>query len=111
MADIREILTQATGFGWDAGDAAKVASRHGIEPGECEQAFLSEPFLISFDESRSQGEPRWQGLGRTTAGRLLFVVFTARRDLIRVIAARDMSRKERFRYAEIKERPAEDTGV
>ncbi len=28
-----------------------------------------------------------------------------------VIAARDMSRKERFRYAEIKERSAKDTSV
>ena len=36
--------------------------------------------------------------GQTTAGRLLLVVFTIRGELIRVISARDMSRKEREIY-------------
>jgi uncharacterized DUF497 family protein len=38
------------------------------------------------------------GLGESDAGRLLFVAFTIRGRLIRVISARDMSRKERRIY-------------
>jgi uncharacterized DUF497 family protein len=43
-------------------------------------------------------EERIYGLGHTDAGRLLFVAFTIRQRLIRVISARDMSRKERRIY-------------
>lgn len=48
----------------------------------------------------SQVEQRYYALGRTHAGRLLFVVFTVRNNLLRVISARDMNRKERAIYAE-----------
>lgn len=109
--DIFELLTQATGFDWDAGNAAKVVTRHDVELGECEQAFLSEPLLVSFDEIHSKTEPRWQALGRTSAQRLLFLVFTVRGTLIRVLAARDMNRKERMRYGEVKERFEKDSDV
>lgn len=109
--DIRELLAQATGFDWDAGNAAKVVSRHGVQPGECEQAFLSEPFLISYDEMHSKSEPRWRALGRTSGDRWLFLVFTVRNKLVRVLAARDMNRKERIHYGEIKERFAKDSDV
>ena len=37
-------------------------------------------------------------LGETDIGRLLFVVFTIRNNLIRVISARDMNRRERKVY-------------
>jgi uncharacterized DUF497 family protein len=37
-------------------------------------------------------------LGKTDRGRLLFVVFTIRGDKIRVISARDASKKERSHY-------------
>lgn len=109
--DILELLAQATGFDWDTGNAAKVVTRHGVEPGECEQAFLSEPFLVSFDDMHSKTEPRWQALGRTSADRWLFLVFTVRSTSIRVLAARDMNRKERLRYGEVKERFAKNSDV
>lgn len=111
MSDIRELLAQANGFQWDTGNSIKVVSRHGVEPGECEQAFLSEPFLISYDEIHSKTEPRWRALGRTSGERWLFIVFTIRNDLVRVLAARDMNRKERVRYGETKERFAKDSNV
>jgi len=46
----------------------------------------------------SQTEARYYALGRALSGRLLFVAFTVRRQRIRVISARDMSRKEREVY-------------
>ncbi len=36
--------------------------------------------------------------GHTIAGRRLFIVFTIREDKIRVVSARDMSKKERKIY-------------
>ena len=78
-----------------------MVGRHQVEPGECEQAFFHEPFVVSRDVAHSGAEFRWRALGRTVAGRLLFVVFTLRGTVIRVLAARDMNRKERRVYAEI----------
>jgi len=46
-------------------------------------------------------EDRLYASGQTDAARLLFVVFTMRGRLIRVISARDMSRKERKVYQSI----------
>jgi len=106
---ILELLAQAAGFDWDAGNVVKVETRHSVQPPECEQAFLAEPFLVSFDETHSKTEPRWQALGSTSAGRWLFIVFTVRSNLIRVVGARDMNKKERLRYAEVKERLAKDS--
>ena len=55
--------------------------------------------LISLDHTKdSKKERRFYVLRRTDAGRLLFVVFEIRKDKIRVISARDMSRKERKEY-------------
>ncbi|MBA3071645.1 MAG: BrnT family toxin, partial [Nitrospirae bacterium] len=50
------------------------------------------------DAQHSQKEPRYFALGCTDAGRHLFIVFTIRENLIRVISARDMNRKERRLY-------------
>lgn len=103
LPDIYEILAGCTGFEWDEGNAPKLPARHKVEPGECEQAFFQEPFLVVFDEEHSGMEQRWQALGQTIADRRLFLVFTVRGALIRVIAARDMNRKERKRYEEARE--------
>lgn len=99
--DIAALLAHATGFDWDDGNAPKVTGRHGVEPGECEQVFFQEPFVVSYDSVHSALEHRWRGMGQTVAGRWLLVVFTIRGALIRVLAVRDLNRKERAYYAEI----------
>lgn len=106
-----ESLRHATGFDWDAGNAAKIVARHNVQPGECEQAFFREPFVVSVDEQHSRAETRWRALGRTAGERRLFLVFTVRGTLIRVLHARDMSRKERILYAEIQARTAKNPDV
>ncbi len=98
------VLAACEGFQWDGGNAAKVRSRHGVEPAECEQLFMQVPLLISLDETHSQGEMRWRVLGQTADTRPLFLAFTVRSKLIRVLQARPMNRKERRVYAEGKER-------
>ena len=110
--DIYERLARCEGFDWDEGNAPKVKGRHGVEPGECEQAFVSEPLLVFADPGHSHREERWRALGGTVGGRRLYLVFTLRRGvLIRVIAARDMNRKERRTYGQAKARIEEDPDV
>ena len=98
MARPLDKLENCTGFQWDAGNAKKSWERHRVSPGECEQVFFNTPLLLAEDEVHSQSEVRYFGLGQTNAGRALFVVFTIRGDLVRVVSARDMSRRERKVY-------------
>jgi len=95
--DIKQLL-KATGFEWDKGNIDKNWIKHGVSPSECEQMFFNQPFVIADDDIHSEQEARWYGLGRTDGNRLLFVVFTMRKDRIRVISARDMSLRERKVY-------------
>jgi uncharacterized DUF497 family protein len=90
------------GFDWDEGNARKSVAKHGVDQSEAEQVFFNEPLLILDDSAHSSDEPRFHALGRSDAGRLLHATFTLRREetLIRVISIRNMSRKERTRYAE-----------
>ena len=50
------------------------------------------------NSAHSEKEPRYYVLGHTIAGRRLFIAFTVREEKIRVISARDMSKKERKIY-------------
>lgn len=90
------------GFQWDDGDRRKSDDKHGVSQAEAEQVFFNEPLLVVEDPRHSLSEPRMHALGMTAAGRRLHVTFTLRGDgtLIRLISARDMSRKERVRYAQ-----------
>ena len=95
MADLHERLARATGFEWDAGNAAKSWSKHQVTQPECEQVFFNAPLVLAADPDHSGAEARFFALGRTDAGRRLLVVFTLRGTLVRVISARPMSRRER----------------
>lgn len=109
--DIYRRLGECDGFAWDAGNAPKVRTRHDVQPGECEQAFFGEPLLVSADVKHSQDEERWRALGRTLGGRRLHLVFTIRSTYIRVLAARDMNRKERRNYEQAKAHAKEDSDL
>ena len=87
------------GFEWDSGNERK-NEKHGVSMAEAEQVFFNIPLLLLDDLAHSQNEPRLHALGRTDEGRLLHISFTLRRsgELIRVISARDMHRKERSFY-------------
>jgi len=88
------------GFDWDAGNARKSIDKHDVSQAEAEQVFFNEPLLTVPDTKHSAIEQRIHALGRTDDGRLLHITFTLRdKDTkIRVISARDMSRKERGYY-------------
>ena len=90
------------GFEWDAGNARKSSEKHRVGQADAEQMFFNHPLLVVEDPRHSVDEPRFHALGRTDEGRLLHVTFTLRAAAtrIRVISARDMSRKQRARYAQ-----------
>lgn len=98
MAGSTATLPDPLAFEWDAGNVAKSRDKHGVLPVECEELFGQQPILLAEDRLHSGAEPRYLVLGRTRTGRRLFVVFTIRDRRVRVISARDMSRKERKSY-------------
>ena len=92
---MKELLKYCIGFDWDKGNSEKNRIRHQVTRNECEQVFFIEPKIINEDKKHSQLEGRFYLLGITDTKRLLFLVFALRGKLIRVISARDMSKKER----------------
>lgn len=93
------ILQNFEGFDWDDGNFTKNSQKHNVTSNECEQIFFNQPIIVSEDVKHSQNEPRYYVLGQTDLGRMLFLVFTPRGNLIRVISARDMNKCERGVYA------------
>jgi len=100
MLDDVELLKECTGFQWDEKNVQKNWLKHRVAAWECEQVFFNRPIVVANDEEHSMLEKRYYALGQTDAGRLLFVAFANRGTLIRVISARDMSKRERKVYLE-----------
>ena len=98
----RDPLEGCTGFDWDDGNVDKNWNLHRVAFWEAEEAFFNEPLIIRTDLVYSGGEGRFVALGRTDPGRLLFLSFTVRRSLIRIISARDMTRREVNTYEHTK---------
>jgi hypothetical protein len=68
-----------------------------VSRAEAEQVFFNEPLLLPDDPRHSDVEPRFHALGKTLEDRQLHLSFTLRKvaTMVRVISARDMSRKEK----------------
>lgn len=98
MVKPRKRVYDCTGFQWDDGNDTKNWDKHDVSRFECEQVFFNQPLVVRHDRAHGGTEIRLYALGRTDAGRLLFVAFTIRQDEIRVISARDMTRSEGQRY-------------
>ena len=103
MAESGDPLDHCSGFEWDDANIQKNWERHQVTPEEAEDVFFNEPLVIRGDVRHSQREKRYYALGQTGRGRLLFVAYTIRRNLIRVISVRDMNRREQDFYAKHEE--------
>jgi uncharacterized protein len=91
-------------FSWDAAKAASNLAKHGISFEEAATVFADFDALDWEDTAHSHREHRSKRLGVSTSGRILLVVYTIRRsadgkETIRVISARQASRKERQAYS------------
>lgn len=98
MKNLYTLLADCVGFQWDTGNTDKNWLSHQVQWSECEEIFFNEPLVVALDTAHSLVETRFYALGATDNGRRLFVVFTIREKLIRVISARDMNRRERKAY-------------
>lgn len=86
------------GFEWDKGNRQKNWLKHNVSQEECEEIFVNQPLFISIDPGHSNTEIRYRVLGQTNEERRLFLIFTIRNSLIRVISSRDMNKKEKSIY-------------
>jgi len=99
----KDRLAACTGFDWDEDNAVKNWERHRVTPEEAEDVFFHDPFVMRSDAAHSKRERRYWALGKTVRNRRLFVAFTIRGTLIRVISARDMNRREDEEYKQYEE--------
>jgi uncharacterized DUF497 family protein len=87
---------RVSGFDWDEGNRKK-CQKHGLSIAQIEALFANGP-RIAPDPKHSEAEDRLIAVGRTKAGRPVFVTFTLRtkdkRRLIRPVTARYMHAKE-----------------
>lgn len=84
-------------FDWDAENADHIVERHGITPAEAEEA-MADPRRIRADAYQVPGEQRRAIVGATEGGRILYVVYTRRGGMVRVVTARDAVATEQRRY-------------
>lgn len=84
-------------FEWDTGNQVKSLLKHRTSKEESEQVFNNR-YILSIDSIHSSAEVRFKLIGITDAGRVLFVIFTTRKDKIRIISARSASQNERKSY-------------
>lgn len=97
---MKSSIQNCDGFEWDEGNSLKNWHLHNVTDGECEDIFFNLPLIIASDKKHSEIENRFFALGRTDADRWLFIAFTVRGNLVRVISARDMTKSEERIYVE-----------
>jgi uncharacterized protein len=91
-------------FSWDARKALSNLKKHGVSFEEAATVF-SDPEALDWDDpEHSHAEIRCKRLGTSLAGRILIVVYRPRKvnhakEIIRIISARQATRKERQAYA------------
>lgn len=108
---MKRVLSQPVLFQWDGGNSRKIWLKHRVTAEEAEQLFFDLDRQSWKDAPHSGQELRYVLLGKTKTGRVLFVVFTIRKDRARVISARDANRKERRMYHEKKRKEASSAQV
>jgi len=97
------LFKKLEGFIWDEGNQNKNLLKHGVSFRECEEAFNDSGKKLFNDRSHSVKEKRYLLFGKTKKHRLLTIAFTIRNAYVRVISARNMSKKERFNYEKASE--------
>lgn len=94
------ILKEISGFEWDNGNKNKNLTKHQVSQNECEEAFFDPNREAQKDLLHSADEERYILLGHTKYKRLLYIVFTIRKEKVRIISARDINKRERKLYEE-----------
>ena len=85
-------------FTWDPTKAAKNLEKHDVSFEKAQTVFDDPLYIDFFGPDHSEDEDRYLIVGKSIEERLLIVSYTERRDAIRIITARDVTRSEREAY-------------
>ena len=88
------------GFEWNSDKAELNLRKHGVPFSEAVSVFGDSLSATYDDPDHSQEEQRFLTVGTSRSGRLLIVSLTDRGNSIRIISAREATRRERIRYEE-----------
>lgn len=91
-------LNKYKGFQWDKWNIDKSHEKHKITANESEEIFLDENLQVVKDVKHSQKEARFIAIGKTSENKTLFVVFTLKKNKVRIISARKANKKERSKH-------------
>ncbi len=83
-------------FEWDEEKNAANVQKHGIDFEEAIHVFEDDDRIEIYDAAHSGEEDRYNTIGMVKD--VLFVVYTERREVIRIISARPATRRERSIY-------------
>jgi uncharacterized DUF497 family protein len=86
-------------FDWDEVKHEANQRKHRVDFRTASKVFL-DPYVIEFDDSDASGELRHNAIGLVD-GRMLFVTYTMRGDVIRIISARGAEPHEKRKYHEV----------
>ncbi len=92
------VLPKVVAFEWDKGNIDKNLKKHNVSHQEAEEIFFDRYIKIFENIKHSQKEKRFTALGANDRNRKLYLSFTIRNQKIRIISARDQSKKERRLY-------------
>jgi len=87
-------------FEWDANKAHLNLKKHNVTFEEARTVFYDPFARIGEDVQHSYGEFRDVIIGQSIRGRLLLVSYTERRKAVRIINAREATKRERLDYEE-----------
>jgi uncharacterized DUF497 family protein len=86
-------------FEWDRAKELANRKKHGVDFRTAAKVFL-DPYVIEFDDLGAAGELRFNAIGLVD-GRILFVTYAMRDDVLRIISARGAEPHEKRKYHEI----------
>jgi uncharacterized DUF497 family protein len=87
-------------YEWDPTKAKMNLRKHGVVFKDAATVFKDPLSITAFNPDHSQEEDRFITFGFSASGRLLMVAHTDRRDRIRILSARELTRGERETYEE-----------
>ena len=86
-------------FAWDTAKERANRKKHGIDFRTAAKVFL-DPYVIEFDDPHAADELRFGAIG-SVEGRMVFVTYTIRGTVVRIISARGAEPHEKKKYHEI----------
>ncbi|MBM2814739.1 MAG: hypothetical protein HW421_1501 [Ignavibacteria bacterium] len=88
-------------FEWDIEKSNYNLIKHGISFEEAKSVFKDDYGYLFSDDIHSNFEERYILIGYSKNNRLLFVSYTERNDIFRIISARKATKNERLYYEKI----------